>query len=186
MSVMKLVCLGDSITYGYGVKHSEAWPTIVEKTTGWEVLNAGVNGDTVGGMLVRLNMMKNLKPDSTMIFVMGGLNDVLYELNAESAKESMKLLAETVHEKGFGLMIGIPVNIGKRFAPEEWSPVLDFDGAEKAVEEYRNWLVQFCEKENIPYLDFQPGFNKSWLPDGIHPDAMGHEFMAEKLINKLK
>lgn len=43
---LKVVCCGDSVTYGQGVRASEAWPAVLEKLTGHDVRNAGVCGDT--------------------------------------------------------------------------------------------------------------------------------------------
>ncbi|MCD8140286.1 MAG: hypothetical protein LUE17_11010 [Planctomycetaceae bacterium] len=48
---MKILCLGDSLTFGTGVTRSNAWTTLVHKQTGYEVVNRGVPGDTTGGML---------------------------------------------------------------------------------------------------------------------------------------
>jgi lysophospholipase L1-like esterase len=43
---MKLIAIGDSITYGQNVRASEAWPAVLERLTGHDVRNAGVCGDT--------------------------------------------------------------------------------------------------------------------------------------------
>jgi len=63
---MKLVCLGDSLTYGYKIKPSEAWPSLIisQKCDNVEVLNKGILGDTTGGMLAqapRILSLLNLK-----------------------------------------------------------------------------------------------------------------------------
>lgn len=42
----RVLCMGDSVTYGYGVPHWEAWPGQLEKMTGWEALNASCPGYT--------------------------------------------------------------------------------------------------------------------------------------------
>ena len=51
---MKLFCLGDSLTFGFGMSRNVRWTTLVEQETGWQVVNRGINGDTTGGMLARL------------------------------------------------------------------------------------------------------------------------------------
>jgi lysophospholipase L1-like esterase len=43
---VKVICIGDSCTYGQGVRSSEAWPAVLERLTGHDVRNAGVCGDT--------------------------------------------------------------------------------------------------------------------------------------------
>ena len=51
---MKLICLGDSLTFGYGVRASQRWTHLCAQHTGWKIVNEGVSGDTTGGMLARL------------------------------------------------------------------------------------------------------------------------------------
>lgn len=51
---MKLICIGDSLTFGYGVRPSRRWTRLCAQETGWEIVNEGISGDTTGGMLVRL------------------------------------------------------------------------------------------------------------------------------------
>ena len=58
---MELICIGDSLTYGYGVRRSECWTMLAAQESGWTVRNCGVSGDTTGGMLVRLReLLKQL------------------------------------------------------------------------------------------------------------------------------
>ena len=52
---MRLICIGDSLTFGYGVHLSQRWTQLCAQETGWELVNEGINGDTTGGMLARIN-----------------------------------------------------------------------------------------------------------------------------------
>lgn len=49
-----VVALGDSLTYGYGATPKTAHPAILSEFNGWNVINAGVNGDTSADVLVRI------------------------------------------------------------------------------------------------------------------------------------
>ena len=51
---MKIICLGDSQTFSYGLYRADKWTTLLGEATGFEVINAGINADTSGGMLARL------------------------------------------------------------------------------------------------------------------------------------
>lgn len=51
---MRLICIGDSLTFGYGVHLSQRWTQLCAQETGWELVNEGINGDTTGGMLARM------------------------------------------------------------------------------------------------------------------------------------
>ena len=74
-----IVALGDSNTAGFGVGRQNAFPAQLEtmlRMTGYDVrvANAGINGDTLRGMLARLN---SYVPQGTQIvIVQGGYNDV--------------------------------------------------------------------------------------------------------------
>ena len=50
---LEIVCIGDSLTYGYKLKKSEVWTKLIENKYGIKVLNKGINGDSTGGMLSR-------------------------------------------------------------------------------------------------------------------------------------
>ena len=50
----KILCIGDSLTYGYGVSRGQRWTTLAAEKSGWTLTNHGVCGDTTGGMLVRM------------------------------------------------------------------------------------------------------------------------------------
>lgn len=82
---MKLVCLGDSLTYGYKVKPSETWPSLVKQKLNIEVLNKGINGDTTMGMLGRYNFDVRSESPSHVI-LMGGGNDLIWECPSRSLK----------------------------------------------------------------------------------------------------
>ena len=51
---MKFVCIGDSLTYGYGAAPGEGWVELLSRQPGLTVLNRGECGDTTAGMGVRL------------------------------------------------------------------------------------------------------------------------------------
>ena len=44
---MKIVCLGDSLTYGYGVPRKDGWVSLAARATGHTLVNRGVSGDTL-------------------------------------------------------------------------------------------------------------------------------------------
>ena len=78
----KLICLGDSLTFGLRVPHSQAWPRLISRETGMEVRNLGISGDTTGGMLARLQTITGGVPvapeNMPVLLIMGGSNDIFY------------------------------------------------------------------------------------------------------------
>ena len=182
---MKLICLGDSLTYGFGVRHSKCWPSLVAQSTGWDVSNCGLNGDTTGGMLSRFNSMSFKIDPSTVVFLMGGANDIFYCGNTDVARASMGALIQQAMATGALVVVGIPMNIGRGFYPEDWSRAVDFAGARQLMEEYRGWLKRFCEAFKVKYVDFAENWDESHMIDGLHPDEEGHAIMAKEVIRCL-
>jgi len=70
-----VVALGDSLTYGYGATPKTAYPAILSEFNGWNVINAGVNGDTSADVLARTKDVVAQQPDLVLLGVGG--NDVL-------------------------------------------------------------------------------------------------------------
>ena len=93
---MKLICIGDSLTFGYGVHLSQRWTRLCAQETGWELVNEGINGDTTGGMLARMQggVLAELREgglgaDRPYALLMGGSNDVFYSGSDAAARENM-------------------------------------------------------------------------------------------------
>jgi len=95
---LDLICIGDSLTFGYGVRRAQRWTTLAEEETGWELHNYGVCGDTTGGMLARPRELLRQLPgraDERRFLLMGGSNDIFFSgtsANARANKAAMALL----------------------------------------------------------------------------------------------
>ena len=58
-----ILAFGDSLTYGFGAKPNESYPTLLSQYTGLKVINSGINGDTSEEGLRRLPpLLKRLLP----------------------------------------------------------------------------------------------------------------------------
>ena len=72
---MKLICIGDSFTRGFGVKKKESWVSQISIENA-DVINMGINGDTTSGMLARFtNDVILEKPN--YVLITGGTNDFI-------------------------------------------------------------------------------------------------------------
>jgi acyl-CoA thioesterase I len=74
----QIVALGASNTQGKGVSASEAWPAVLEsilhaRGRNSHVVNAGISGDTTGGMLARLD--SSVPEGTTLVILNFGGND---------------------------------------------------------------------------------------------------------------
>ena len=73
-----VLILGDSISYGTGANKGEDYPTLLAARTGWNIVNAGVPGDTSAGGLERLPDLLEEHAPKFVIVELGG-NDFLQQ-----------------------------------------------------------------------------------------------------------
>lgn len=192
---MKLFCLGDSLTFGFGMSRSGRWTTLVEQETGWQVVNCGINGDTTGGMMARLgpevlDRIGAVRQDrlSCRILLMGGSNDVFFSGTDAQARANMAGMCQRLMGEGLEPFVGISLPVDWIRAPQQWAQVVDFQQAARRMQEYSAWLKQFCAVFGLPVVDFARDFvdadgnpvHELFL-DGLHPNAQGHRLMADRL-----
>ena len=107
MKHKKIICIGDSLTAGYGVTINQRWSTLLEEDLSMEIVNSGISGDTTAGMLARFyETAIRHKPD--YIIVTGGTNDIWLNLSDNTIIGN--ILAMTRHAKYYDVtpIIGIP------------------------------------------------------------------------------
>ena len=74
-----VLALGDSLTFGTGASAETCYPTVLAVLTGWNVVNAGVPGDTSTQALARLPALLAEHQPKLVIVSIGG-NDFLRKL----------------------------------------------------------------------------------------------------------
>ncbi len=89
-----LVFFGDSLSAGLGVKPEEAFPALVQekiRAAGlpYEVINAGLSGDTTAGGLRRLDWVLQRPPDVLVLEL--GANDGLRGLPIENIQSNLQI-----------------------------------------------------------------------------------------------
>ena len=182
-----LICLGDSLTYGLGVRPNQRWTHLLQ-TQGIGVTNLGVNGDTAAGMLARLQKMDFSTPD-TAVLVMGGTNDIFCAGTDTGARACMAAILQQLLAMGQRPVVGIPIPVVPEMAPDKWKKLVAFTAAAAVLETYCAWLKVYCETFEIPVVDFRKDYvNQNGTPkrelylDGLHPNAAGHARMAARFL----
>ncbi len=182
---MKIVCLGDSLTYGYGVRRSRSWTRLSQEKLGIEVMNEGINGDTTSGMLSRFHSaVYAKKPDAVLI--MGGVNDMIVGADSGTVKSNIMAMAHQSISKYIDPIVGIPTRIYPENVREDWAGFSDFEKVADEMNTLRSWTKEFCRTFNIKYIDFYSEFEnetggntKELYLDGLHFNEKGNEIMAE-------
>ncbi len=106
-SSAQIVALGASNTAGYGVGASSAFPTVLQellraKGRPMSVSNAGISGDTTGGMLARLS---SAAPDGTRIVILQiGGNDRRKGISEAEAAANRSEIRKRLHARSIRII----------------------------------------------------------------------------------
>ncbi|WP_339916423.1 GDSL-type esterase/lipase family protein [Yeosuana marina] len=169
MSAIKLLCIGDSLTYGYETESSKRWTNLLEIELGIEVFNYGINGDTTSGMLARLmNALNDFKPTHTLIF--GGTNDLWFGLKDEFIVSNIYAMTKQAIYANSIPIIGIPTpsfNLNEvNFISEDYS---------ECIRSFQQVLINHCKNKENYFIDFSKNLDKDcFMNDGIHYNDKGH------------
>lgn len=173
--------LGNSLTAGYGVDPSQAYPALIQKridSSGWNfrVINAGQSGDTSAGGLSRLDWL--LRSEIDVLVLELGANDGLRGLPVEMTKKNLQAIIDRTKKKYPRVKIvvagmQVPPNLGPEYGKEFRSMFTALADRNKAA------LIPFL-------LDGVGGEPELNLPDGIHPTAKGHEMVAGNVWKALE
>lgn len=189
---MKIVCIGDSLTYGYGVFRAACWVELIKDKLNVSVINKGINGDTTSGMLSR-SYIDVIKKHPTHVIIMGGSNDFIANRSLKMIQENITELIKESLEHSIIPIIAVEMPIDKTLAEIKWSNAPDYDSINSSIENYRKWILKFCADTNMTCIDFHKCFTenlenkspKELYIDGLHPTVLGHKLMAECAYNVL-
>jgi acyl-CoA thioesterase-1 len=176
-----IVFFGNSLTAGYGLSPSEAFPAIIQKKIDsiglpYQVVNAGVSGETSSGGNTRIDWILQQPMD---IFVLElGANDGLRGTPLSETRKNLQDIIDKVKAKNpqTELVLAgmqVPPNMGQAYATE-----------------FRNMFGELSAKNSmtlIPFLlEAVGGETKLNQQDGIHPTAEGHRIVAENVWKQLE
>lgn len=175
-NVKTILFFGNSITAGYQLDLSEAFPALIQNrldslSIPYQTVNAGLSGETTASGASRVDwVLKN----PIEIFVLElGANDGLRGIQTEETKKNLQIIIDKVLAKYPSCQVvlagmKIPPNLGQQFT--------------KGFEEV---YPELAEKNKLPFIPFllegvagNPDLN---LDDGIHPTAEGHKILMENI-----
>ncbi len=177
-----ILCLGDSLTEGYGVPKESAWPAVAEKTLKEKkynvtLVNAGVSGSTTasGPSRVKWHMKSPPKPD--WVFLALGANDGLRGQDVASARKNLEKTVQIATELGAKKVIlagmKVPPSLGAAYA--------------KSFDSIYPTIAKQLKLPFLPFLlDGVAAKAELNLPDGIHPNVSGHKIIANHVAKFLE
>ncbi|MDR9457311.1 MAG: arylesterase [Salegentibacter sp.] len=176
-----ILFFGTSLTAGLGLEPEQAYPAVIQQKLDslgldYEVVNAGLSGETTASGRNRINWVLNQNVD---VFVLElGANDGLRGVPLEETRKNLREIIEIVREKNPDTRIilagmQIPPNMGEEYTSE-----------------FRNIFPELAEEydlEMIPFLlEDVAGIPNLNQQDGIHPTAEGQKIMAENVWEVLE
>ena len=169
---LKIVALGDSITWGY--PNGRSWTNLVSIETGIQIVNRGVSGETLEEMYYRLeNDVIREKPE--ICIIMGGTNDVFFGNSPEEMMNLIEQMAGELKRRKIIPVIGLPIPLPRGGQTEDKLQTL-----RKKLQDSGMLTIDFAGDFARSKKDF-----KKLLPDGIHPADEGKRMMAERLKKEL-
>jgi acyl-CoA thioesterase-1 len=170
----RIVAFGDSLTAGLGLLEQEAFPALLQRKIDaagyeFEVVNAGVSGDTSAGALRRLDWA--LQGDVKVLIVAFGGNDGLRGLPVSQMKENLSNIIDIARERNIVVILAgmeAPPNFGQEYATQ-----------------FRQAFRDVALNKRVLFLPFllnnvagKPELNQA---DGIHPNQQGTQIVADSV-----
>jgi len=173
-SALRIVALGDSLTSGHGIGAARAFPAHLQRRLAaggyaYEVINAGVSGDTSAGAYRRLAAV--LDSDVRILIVMLGANDGLRGVPVAQLKDNLRGIIREAERRQIAVLL-----CGMEAPPiHGWDYTRAFHVAyEELAAECRVPLVPFVLMNVIGRAD-------RMQRDYMHPNEEGARVMAENL-----
>ncbi|RCH54038.1 arylesterase [Mucilaginibacter hurinus] len=173
----RVLFFGDSLTAGYGLSDvNEAFPALIQQRIfaeklQYEVINAGLSGDTSGGGLARLSYWLNNPVD---VFVLElGINDALRGIAPATTQKNLQAIINRVKDKYPNAKMAMMGMELPAFIPGQH------------VAAFRSIFKQVADANNMAFVPFflegVAGQRHLNLRDGLHPSAAGYRIIAEKV-----
>jgi acyl-CoA thioesterase I len=170
----RIVILGDSLTAGLGLDPSQSFPSLLQDRLdaaglNYQVVNAGVSGDTTAGGLRRLEW--SVEGDTRVLVVALGGNDGLRGLPVEETRRNLDAIITRAEERD------ITVILAGMEAPPNYGP--------EYTAEFRRVFSDLAKEHDVAFIPFlldgvagDPALNQR---DGIHPNPEGAR-IVERLV----
>lgn len=170
-----ILVLGDSLSAGYGLAESDAFPAqleaaLVAQGHSVRVINAGISGDTSAGGAARLEWSLADNPDLVILAL--GANDALRGLSPAQTRTNLASIITRLQERQTSVLLAgmlAPRNMGEAY-----------------YNSFDNIYPELAQEFSVPlypfFLEGVAGKPELNLADGIHPNVAGIQVMVEGIL----
>lgn len=177
----RILVLGDSLSAGFGLKSSQAWPALVTEKLrdaglNFEIINASQTGGTTADGLQRLPA--HLKRKINIFILELGINDAFRGVPVLQIRSNLQTIIDRVKARNPGVRLIIAGMQLPNYSEDNY------------VSSFAEVYADLAAKNNaarIPYLlEGVGGDSNLNQPDYIHPNAAGQKILAENVWRVLK
>ena len=171
--------LGDSLTEGYGVAQSAAFPQLIQEKIkkdklDWKIVSSGSSGSTSASTLSRLKWVSKEKPE--YVFILMGSNDGLRGLKVEETEKNLEAAIEWAQKNKITIILD-QLNVPPNYGPDYFKKFAAI--YPRLAKKYKIELAPFL----LEGVFGKPNLNQA---DGIHPNEKGHQIIADRMYDYLK
>ncbi len=192
--MIKRICVwGSSIGQGYNDFENEGWVHLLKKDLWvepsgkrYEVMNLSINGNTSRDVKNRFSTEYiSRKPQVVIIAI--GTNDSVFDksknnnwIDTEKTKNNLQEIIDfTDREKSQVILIGLASINEKLTTPVSWDDNLFY--LTENIKKYDAIIKEVAEENDIPYCPMFDLLDDRDLPDGLHPNSVGHQKMFKRI-----
>ena len=170
-----IVAMGNSLTEGLGVGEESTYPARLEKALrmrglSYNVVNAGISGETSSGARSRLEWVLTMEPD--IIILETGANDGMRGISPRLIQENIQYMIEAfIANDVIVILVGMKMmpNLGPAYASA-----------------FEKIYTKMADDYNLIFMPFMlegvAGMPLLNQPDGIHPTAEGYRIIAQNML----
>lgn len=175
-----IIFLGDSLTEGYGVTKEEAYPALIQAKLEklypkkYRVINGGISGSTTASGPSRMRWFFKAHP--YVIVLALGANDGLRGIKVSESEKNLSQVIKMAQDKKIKIILcemHLPTNYGKEYRKQ-----------------FNDMFKKIHKKYKVPLIPFMlegvGGIKKMNIEDGIHPNAKGHQKVADNILKYLE
>jgi len=177
-----ILFFGNSITAGYGLESNDVFTTLIQLRLdslggNYEVINAGVSGETTASGSSRIGWVAERQPVDIFVLELGA-NDGLRGVPAKETKANLENIIDQVrkaHPEVKIILAGmmVPPSMGPEYSSN-----------------FQKIFPEVAKNKNVTLIPFVlnnvAGIDSLNLPDGIHPNAAGEKIVMENIWEVLK
>lgn len=187
---MSIVCIGDSLTFGYGVKETENWVSVLSAKIKENLINKGIPGNTTTEMKERfIEDAVDNKPSKVLI--MGGTNDVFLNGTINDILNNINEMAQMCEINNIVPIILTPLSVKDNIEIKTWFEDMDYKKVNRSLVELRHLLIEYAKEKNITCIDLgtilleEERIMEQFLEDGIHVSKEIHSKIADIIYNSM-